>query len=58
MTLDQKREKIVDYILHCDNLYEEVEWLVRNTIINDEDVIDCYDYVFMDENDNVVFKED
>ena len=29
MTLQEKQEKIVEYILHCDNLYEEVMWLVE-----------------------------
>ena len=60
MTLKRKQEKIVDYILGLSYKEKlvEIEWLVKNSIINDDDVIDCYDYVFMDENDNVVFEED
>ena len=60
MTLDQKRKKIIDYILKQsgNTLYEEIQFLVENTVINDDDVIICYDYVFRDENDKIVFEED
>ena len=58
MTLKEKQKKIVDYIVQCDNMYKEIEWLVKNTVINDNDVIECYDYVFRDKDDNLIFKED
>tara|TARA_R100001163_G_C4951444_1_gene119051 strand:- start:441 stop:644 length:204 start_codon:yes stop_codon:yes gene_type:complete len=67
MTLDQKREKIVNFILSRNRkeLYEEVKWLVTNTVINDIDVIECYRYVFednnkykIDEDYNITFKKD
>jgi len=67
MTLDQKREKIVNFILSRNRkeLYEEVKWLVTNTVINDIDVIECYGYVFednnkykIDEDYNITFKKD
>ena len=61
MTLDQKQEKIIDYIYYeqiGDGLYQEIKFLVKEVVKTHKDVIECYDYVFMDENDNVVFEED
>ena len=57
MTLKQKQEKIVDYILHCDNLYEEVLWLVQKVTPTTIEVLEHFDGIFMDEDDNVVFEE-
>ena len=60
MKLEDKQKKIVDYIMSSDRKqkYEEIQWLVEQVINHDDEVLKCFDYVFMDENDNVVFKED
>ena len=51
MTVREAQKKIVKYILSKsgNELYEEVLWLVENTVINDDDVMDCYDYVFKED---------
>ena len=47
MTLKEKQEKVVDYILNCDNLYEEVLWLVEQLEEDySQDVDEVYDFIF------------
>ena len=61
MTLQDKQEKIVDYILHCDNLYEEVLWLVQKIVTSDKKVLEHFDGIPMEEDYTPpydVFKED
>ena len=56
MTLMQKQEKIVEYILSKNGReqYEEIMWLVEQVTENIDDVDDCFDYVF----EQVHFEED
>ena len=60
MRLENKRKKIVNWILELSykEKRQEIKWLVEQVIKNDEDVMDCYDCVFMDENETIVFGED
>jgi len=60
MTLEDKQKKIIEYIMSSDRRqkYEEIQWLVEQVVDHDDEVLKCFDYVFMDENDNVVFEED
>ena len=60
MTLEDKQKKIIEYIMSSDRRqkYEEIQWLVEQVVNHDDEVLKCFDYVFMDENDNVVFEED
>jgi hypothetical protein len=60
MKLEDKQKKIIEYIMSSDRRqkYEEIQWLVEQVVDHDDEVLKCFDYVFMDENDNVVFEED
>ena len=60
MKLEDKQRKIIEYIMSSDRRqkYEEIQWLVEQVVDHDDEVLKCFDYVFMDENDNVVFEED
>ena len=48
MTLKEKQEKIVDYILESSNIYEEVLWLVEEVTEmlkeNGHDIEYAFDY--------------
>ena len=46
MTLKEKQEKVVDYILNCDNLYEEVLWLVEQLCEDAQDIEYAFDSIF------------
>ena len=60
MKLEDKQKKIVEYIMSSNRRqkYEEIQWLVEQVIDHEDEVLKCFDYVFMDENDNVIFEED
>tara|TARA_E500000318_G_C3435281_1_gene162796 strand:+ start:104 stop:286 length:183 start_codon:yes stop_codon:yes gene_type:complete len=60
MKLEDKQKKIVEYIMSSNKRqkYEEIQWLVEQVIDHEDEVLKCFDYVFMDENDNVIFEED
>lgn len=56
MKLKEKQEKVVNYILTCDNLYEEVLWLVEQLEEDySQDIEEVYDYIFENE-EGLIFK--